>query len=228
MSYPINPTFNTLQLVAITLLLCAINVLFAYDVFLYEHHHVHGENALLENLQAFFLGLGTLLFLVPNNANAANAFLNKAFALLCFSFLLRELDMERLGLPVAIAQLGSGTGRKVLLVLLWGLLLHNYARNVHDKPGFLRSMLVSYKFKLMLVVLALLAVSTVMDKEILPVEQPRLYEELAETNAYLLMLVLSVVRLSRHAHLPHELSKPTQQAAAAPEQPALRQADSNQ
>lgn len=208
MSVPTYPAFNSLQLAAITIFLAAVNALFAYDVFIYEQHHVHGENALLENLQAFFLGSGTLLFLVPNNTNAANAFLNKAFSLLCFSFLLRELDLERLGLPAVIAQLGSGTGRKVLLVLLWGLLLHNYSRNVNDKPGFMRLMLFSYKFKLMLVVLALLAVSAVMDKELLPVAQPRLYEELAETNAYFLMLALGLLRLSRRAHLHDGLANP--------------------
>jgi len=143
--------------IAISILLVAVNVIFAYDVILFEHHHVHGENALLENLQACFLALGTLLFLLPTQTNAANSFLNKAFSLLCLSFLLRELDLERFGVPPIIAQLGSGNGRKLLLAVLWVLL---------------------------------------------SVTVPRLYEELAETNAYFLMLILGVVRLSRRSHLP--------------------------
>lgn len=194
--------FYHLQVAAIALLLGSINAVFAYHVILYEHHEVHGENALLENLQAAFLALAALLYLVPTAANAANNFLNKAFALLCFSFLLRELDLEHLGLPNVIAQLGSGTGRKVLLLALWGLLLFGFVRNIGDKRGFVRQLLRSYKFALMIVVLILLGLSAVMDKELLPLTPARLYEELAETNAYFLMLVLSVVRLSRQAHLP--------------------------
>lgn len=204
MSQPNHPAFNPLQLIALVVLLGTVNAFFAYDVILYEHHHIHGENALLENLQALFLGFATALFLLPSTCNAANAFLNKAFALLCFSFLLRELDLERLGLPAVIAQLGSGTGRKLLLAFLWGWLMHNYVRSVQNKPGFLRQLLSSWKFALMLLVLALLAVSAMMDKELLAVAQPRLYEEMAETNAYFLMLILSVVRLSRYAHLPEQ------------------------
>ncbi len=188
--------FSGLQLAAITLLLGGMNALFAYDVILFEHHEVHGENALLENLQAMFLGLATMLFLVPTNSNNANKCLNKAFALLCFSFLLRELDLEYLGLPALLVQLGTGTGRTVLLAALWTLVVYGFVRDVQDKPHFLRQLLRSYKFAAMIVVLVLLAISAVMDKELLAVSPARLYEELAETNAYFLMLVVGFVRLA--------------------------------
>jgi len=194
-------TFNGLQLAAISLLLAGINALFAYDVLLFDHHEVHGENALLENLQALFLTLATALFLVPTASNIANKCLNKAFALLCFSFLLRELDLEHLGLPALLVQLGTGTGRTLLLAALWALVLYGFVRNVTHKPYFLRQLLRSYKFAVMAVVLVLLAISAVMDKELLPVTPARLYEELAETNAYFMMLVVGVVRLAPRPQL---------------------------
>jgi hypothetical protein len=194
-------TFSGLQLAAISLLLVGMNALFAYDVILFAHHEVHGENALLENLQAMFLGLATALFLVPTPANIANQCLNKAFALLCFSFLLRELDLEYLGLPALLVQVGTGTGRTMLLTALWTMVLYGFVHNVQDKPQFLRQLLRSYKFVVMAVVLVLLAISAVMDKELLPISPARLYEELAETNAYFMMLLVGFVRLAPRPQL---------------------------
>lgn len=182
-----------LHSIAVGALLFVVNMVFAYDVVIYEHHHVHAENALLENLQAAFLGLGVVTFLLTK-ARYHFPILNHCLALLCFSFMLRELDVERLGLPRLIVLLGSGTGKYLLLGLLWLWVTGRFIRCMQE-PGFTRTLLASTQWHILLTVLGLLAVSTIMDREWLSLELSRLVEELAETNAYLLMLSSSISRL---------------------------------
>jgi hypothetical protein len=100
------------------------NMTIAYLSINLQYEYLHSENAFLENLQVSFNE--RLIYL--------------AIALLSFSFLLRELDMEHLSIPSIFQMLGSGLGRKELLVSLWTVipLEINRLQSKHLAP-FLRT-----------------------------------------------------------------------------------------
>jgi hypothetical protein len=77
---------------------------------------IYAENGLIENMQASLLAVSCIVYL------AAAAFAKKPgkliplfFSLLCYSFVLRELDMEKFNIPYALKFLGSGAGRNATI-----------------------------------------------------------------------------------------------------------------
>ena len=143
---------------------------------------------MIENIQAILLALGIFVFLFPHQHNAYSS-LQYALALLCFSFLLRELDVEKLDIPVILQTLGSGPGKRVLLLLLWGVVCWRvYHHELRVVKFTWKPILQSRQLSCLFGVLGFLAISYVMDKELVPFTYSRLYEELAETNAYLLLV----------------------------------------
>lgn len=151
--------------------------------------NLHAENALLENIQATFLAMAALgyLFLRPRSPGERNVYLG--VALLSFSFVLRELDLDRMNVPLLARTLGSGPGRVVLLSGLWILLSAHAWRSISAKVQFLRQFLGSQLFLVLLAAFCLLLLGAMMDKNIFSMTQARLAEELLETNAYLLLVL---------------------------------------
>lgn len=94
------------------------NCLVVYGVIVQDHEQIHGENSLLENLQVLLLATGAFLYLwLSGKALTSARFLYLALALLSFSFILRELDLEQLPVPGFIQLLGSGMVRNILLAV---------------------------------------------------------------------------------------------------------------
>ena len=114
------------------LTLGVLNLTLVYFLIFYGNQGLYGENGLLENIQAILLALGTFLFLAPPQYNAYSS-LRYALALLCFSFLLRELDVEQMDIPVILQALGSGRGKRVLLLLLWGVVCWRAYQELHHE-----------------------------------------------------------------------------------------------
>lgn len=166
-----------------------ISSLFSAFVIHYEYHHLHEEDGLLERLQAIVLLATTLLFLWLPRPTLAAAASQLGLALLSFSFVLREVDVERLPLPDLLRTLGSGDGKRYLLGLLWGglaaWLLHQQRRSI----GLVRQLLRVPYLHLLVTALLFLLVSFVMDKKLLDFTYHQLLEEVAECNAYFLLLL---------------------------------------
>lgn len=82
-----------------------------------EDESIAAENALMENLQACTLAIaaGLLLFPLVQSESAFGRFASWSLALVLVSMLLREVDVEHLGLPAWLTWWGSGTGRNLWL-----------------------------------------------------------------------------------------------------------------
>ncbi len=83
-----------------------------------NHPYIYAENGLLENIQAFLLIIACLLFLLATRTKGINKKIIPLFcSLLCYSFLLRELDIESFNTYGIIRALGSGTGKNISLTI---------------------------------------------------------------------------------------------------------------
>ena len=105
--------------------------------FMYLHYqnsdsaHHYEENSLVENLQALNYALASLILIPAIFKNKGfHKFFLSALALLCLTFFLREVDVERLDVHPLLIALGSGTGRNIILsagflgLLVWFLRHH--------------------------------------------------------------------------------------------------------
>lgn len=153
------------------------------------------ENSLLENLQAFLLASATLLFATASVRTGKTRQLTfLTTALLCFSFLLRELDLGDLaGLSLLLA-ITEGPGRDILLGTLWSLMALVMLRSGHS----LRSLLQEARDNSLLVsgmlCFLLLLVGGVFDRGLVEAIYSTTLEELAETNAYLMLTIPAFTR----------------------------------
>ena len=83
----------------------------AYYVF-NHNSQIYAENGTIENVQALVLALACAVFLaVAVFDKNAKRLIILTLSLLCYSFVLRELDVEKLDVPAAIQFMGSGIGR---------------------------------------------------------------------------------------------------------------------
>lgn len=167
--------------------LLAINLLFAGLVIGFDYNHLHGENALLENLQGFFLIASTVAYLrLAKYSSGDTSLACLGAGMLCLSFFTREVDLELLPILEHVGFMFHGTGRTILLLVLWSF----YARLVITHGGFkshiktLRGGKYLHNFS---VCLLFLIIGAVFDRGLFLVDYSRLFEELAETNAYLVL-----------------------------------------
>lgn len=171
-----------------------INLAFVVAVIELGFHHWSDENALLENLQAFLLVFATILYLrltLPAHKSKESILGNMGLSLLCFSFLLREVDIEQLPRMETVGFLFHGVGRTVLILTLWCVLL----KKVYDHGEVKRlvsELLASDYLHCLKISFLLLMVGVIFDREVWLIEHGRLYEELAETNAYLLLIIPAI------------------------------------
>lgn len=182
---------NGLGLVGVVLL----NLLSAWFVIAFEYHHFHDEDHVFENLQALLLGLGVLFGSALLRGAGRELLLWAGLALLSFSLLLREIDLDQMQVPALLQALGSGKGRALLLVPLWLALALGFWRLGTDRWAWLREVLRSPLFRCQLLALGLLLVSALIDRKLLPLQYPRLVEELLEINAYMFIIWPAVHRL---------------------------------
>ncbi|GAB5498647.1 MAG: hypothetical protein PsegKO_09580 [Pseudohongiellaceae bacterium] len=173
-----------------------VNSLFVYLVMAMGLDWVHSENALLENLQASLLAVSSIFYLwLAGKTGSPEKFLHLTLALLSFSFISRELDLERLPVPLFVQLVGSGFGRNLLLTLLWTWLLVILLKKVADKRQFIADYLLTPNCLLLAFALSLLIFSALIDRQLVPLEEARLFEELAETNAYIFVLLPALSRM---------------------------------
>ena len=164
-----------------------INASLVYFSFTQQSDSFHSEGAALENTQVIFLIISAVgfLFLLPFKQPYKTIHL--AIALLCFSFILRELDLEHMDVFQIIKILGSGQGRILLLASLWASLSFYSYNAVENKVCALKGFCFSPLFSVLLFAFLMLMAGAVLDKKIIEISQPMFFEELAEVNAYMLI-----------------------------------------
>ncbi len=150
------------------------------------------ENGLMENIQVLLITFSFILFsiLAIKNTNFRLRLLCLTLALFCFSFFLREVDIEDFNLPSIIILLGSGPGYRVLLATLWlAIILYSIKKLKEIKPLYL-NYIQSSAGKALFISAGLLIAGGFFDKELINILRYEFYEELLEMNGYF-VLVLS-------------------------------------
>jgi len=171
---------------------------------------IAAENHLMENLQAAGLFLAMLLSL----ANLAPlrrqppSYIAAGLAVFFLSLLLREVAPEKLDLPGLVLALSSGTGKNVLLGLLWAgvffAIVQNRQRLKQDIINYLRSPLFYY----LLVGTFFYLAGEIFDKKLLILPKPQMlfWEEAFECLAtFWLFLGTAVWTASNCRQRPNDI-----------------------
>jgi hypothetical protein len=185
------PVLGKRNYVAICAIFAVLNTCLIYFFLTQQSDVFHSENAALENAQVVFLMISTLGFLFIMPFRDTEKPIHIAISLLCFSFILRELNVSSL-----IKLLGSGQGRVLLLASLWALLAFYGCRAVKNKTHYLKTFFSSPLFSVLLTAFLMLIASALLDKKIFNIGQSRFFEELAETNAYILVSLPVILQVS--------------------------------
>jgi len=164
-----------------------------YSVFVNGHVHIYAENGLIENMQAYLLVIACAIYLATLAfEKRSDKLILAACALLCYGFVVRELDVETFDIPRALVLIGSGAGRNISLAVglaviclyaaLTDLARHAKAaiRFVRSKPGVL-----------LMTAGVFLIIGELMEKN-KAIPQHVFVEEMAELFADVLILLSSI------------------------------------
>ena len=181
---------NKLSKVFALLLILSANILFVYFSFLKGNNTICEENYFLENLQAILVATSGLVFLAYLvHMKKPYSFILWSLALLCFSFLLHELDVEKHDLPKFLVLLGSGAGRNIMISALWAFVAVQLLRDFSRMKKVIRNYLLSYSGILLIICGGLLITGSLFDHKVIVIDVffRRCYEELLELNGYLML-----------------------------------------
>jgi hypothetical protein len=175
------------------IVLVLIDALYFYEAEINANMEIAKEGQSLENNQAILIFVSGLvylraLFLVQK----CHKLFPCAGALLCLSFILRELDVEKYDLPQVIILLGHGLGRNILLICLWLLVTALFLRHHKHYLGIAVFLL---KTRSALFVIAgglFLVLGSLFEDKVFGVDSHQLYEELSEFNGYYFILLASL------------------------------------
>lgn len=171
--------------VALPLNLCAVGMVIFFGL-----HSLHAENALLENVQALTLLLASFLYAgAAAHREQSSRFVAVGLSLLCFSFVVREIDVELLGLPNLLTAMLVGDGRTATLVGAWSLFFLAFAKSSVYLLDLAKQHIASGLALYLLASAGLLIASGLIDRSLIEPTYPRLIEEFLEMNAYGLLLV---------------------------------------
>lgn len=147
------------------------------------------EDNIYENVQVLCLFISMVIFLY---AAVSRDFKSVAFisAVTCFLFILRELNVESFDIPHIFILLFSGTGKKILFAFLILLSLY-FLKNSYGIKHIIKSFIPDMNpFIISLGIL--FVISWVFDKKIFDIQYNLLFEELAETNAYFIIIAAAM------------------------------------
>jgi hypothetical protein len=110
-----NPGVGTAGTIALATFLGLI-LWSVHSVFVVDNVDVYAENGLIETIQTILLGIACIVFLASVMLEKRSDKLILLFcSLLCYSFVLRELDVQSFDIPAALKFFGYGAGRNTTL-----------------------------------------------------------------------------------------------------------------
>ena len=165
----------------------------SYSVFVLNDAGIVKENGLLENVQVIILALACLVYLAPIALEKrADKLILLFCSLLCLSFMLRELDVERFAaVPDVLKLIGSGIGKRLILgagfisIIIYASLNFSYYKNVAGV--FLRSIF----GRLLVFAGMILLLGAYFDKQDTMPNQAY-YEEMSEYCGYLFIYLSAI------------------------------------
>lgn len=188
-SLALNVSFTIVALFALLL----IDASFIFEVEAGGNTEIVKEDHELENYQVILLFISGAVYLQTLfYAQKGQKLFPAAGALLCFSFILRELDVEKFDLPEIIILLGHGIGRNIMLIGLWLLLAALFVRNSKHYLRIAVNLLMTRSALLMVAGGLLLILGDLFEDKIFGVTFHQLYEELSELNGYFFILLAAL------------------------------------
>jgi hypothetical protein len=161
--------------------------------------HISDEHELMENSQAWCLLIGSSIFgfLALRSQRRDCRQLFGALALLYASFFLREVEVEDLKIPDVLILLGSGTGKRILLLTCWGVALLFFLKHARQTWNLFKRWIRSLAGICILVGGVCYFIGLPFDKNAFGIE-PGLnlfLEEIAESIATIWMLISAILSL---------------------------------
>lgn len=173
--------------------LALIDGLFFYEARINANMEIVKEDHSLENDQVILLFISGLVYLRTFfYVRKGHKLFPCAGALLCLSFILRELDIEKFDLPQAVILLGHGLGRNILLAGLWLLTTALFLRNYKHYLEIAAYLLKNRSARFMIIGGLLLIVGDLFEDGVFGVVAYQLYEELSELDGYFFILLASL------------------------------------
>lgn len=197
-----NPTTHLLKYILLLLPLVLLVTVFYTLVFFFNMHNLYEENHVLEDTQVTLIALAGLLCLFSHRTvnERWKYWYSASFTLLCYSFLVRELDMEVFNIPEIIIALTSGLGRNILIATGWiAVLFYMFKHFGLYKAGHKKFLATATGRLLMLSALGLFF-SYLFDKQLTFLAYHVFFEELVEVCAYYSLLIAAYL-------LPHSLQQ---------------------
>lgn len=159
------------------------------------------EDGIVEITQSVFLAFSMIGF-------AYHAFIGKeieaklasfGLSLLSLTFFLREVDVEKFDIPSFLIMLGSGSGRNLLLVSLWIILLVFTFKYISVEKEKIVAFLFSIYGQLLMFSAVMLVLGAMMDKNVFSLQllTTRFYEELLELLGYCFLFFVSILKIKQ-------------------------------
>lgn len=184
---------------------------FTYHFAFYKAQEIYGENNIIENIQVILLIITTVICLVISILfERWKSYFALPLALLCFSFLLREIDTERLDLPTSIIMMTSGSGRTLLLVTLWLSTIYCLLVNNTLFRAALKCFIHSLSMRLLCLCALCLVISYLFDKHASDFIYRTVIEETSEICAYYILCLSALTLPSSMSYFTNTDYKQTQ------------------
>jgi len=184
----------------VAFMILALSSVFAINVVIYDRAYLYGENQLMEHTQILILLIVGNLFWLNTDSKKWQSVKQSApylqllaylGAALCFSFIVREMNMKKSGIDWLIFFV-DGHGYKILMALLWIPLLYKAYQYKSEYIAIIKKGFLSQTSIFLAIAASLLLAGGLFDKEIIVVEYFRFYEELLEMNGYGFMLLAAL------------------------------------
>jgi len=177
---------------------------FSYLVRFQGNLYLVEENEAMEHIQLAFIFIAGFFFwrntgqsLLKNNPALQQPVKRLAMiaAILCFSFLIREMSVKKSGIDWLI-YIVDGTGFKILMLALWLPALYSLARSWSCYWSIARNSILTPTAKFTMAAAGFMLAGALYDKEIIVVEYFRFYEEIFEMTGYgfLILAALSFAK----------------------------------
>lgn len=157
-----------------------------------DNTRIHLENGLIENIQACLLAISCIVYLIGAFfAKKPEKLILCTCSLLCYSFLLREVQVGKLDIPNVLKIIGSGIGRNLTIgtafvAIFAYAIFSDYSYYKTAALGFIRT-----RPGVLLLAAALFLVLGFFFEEQKLMIHHQFYEEISELFGYLLILLSS-------------------------------------
>ena len=192
----LNPDLRYIAAGLVTLLVG----LFIYLVRIDGQLYLVEENQWMEHIQLSFIFIAGIIFwrntglnMLKDNPLITEPVKRLALiaAILCFSFLVREMSVKNSGIDWLIF-IVDGTGYKILMLALWLPALYTLVRGWSNYWQIASDSIFSPTAKFTIMSALLLVAGALYDKEIIVVEYFRFYEEILEMSAYGMLILAAM------------------------------------